>query len=1680
MRRIFVLVLSVLGTGLLCAPGPLAAGTTVTVSGKANVFAAGRSTAFDGVLPPAVRFPAGPGRLITFTSVTGTVIASATWTSVGPDGNPWPTDISSYGGIAGIRHPGKAMFLAGVFLTDSEPADPASQRLDFSSGDNFASLSPPVGQNFLVGDGLTGTGSGSRQQFHVPPTATRLFLGFAGGYNFSGSPGNYSDNGGALTAVVEVGGGTAGGNLLVNGSFEQPGSNNWSGLGRGSTYITGWVVTRDTVDYQSTVLPCSHEYFCLDLDGTPGFGAIAQTFATAPGASYTVAFDLGGNPDGPPTVKQLRVSAAGQQADFSFDTSGRSRSNMGWTTKTWSFTASSTQTTLEFASLDTTGGLTGPLLDNVRVTAGAPPVACTYTISPASAQAAAGGGTGSVAVTAASGCAWMAASSVAWVTITAGANGTGNGTVSYSVAANAGASSRTGTLTVAGQTFTVTQGGASANLLVNGGFEQPAAERLGLTRGSTYIPGWVVTRDTVDYQTSWFTCPEGRFCLDLDGNPGAGAIAQTFATAPGARYAVGFVWAGNMDCDPVVKRMRVSAAGQQSDFTFDTAGRGRSNMGWTTGAWAFTAAAATTTLEFQSLDPAAGMCGPLLDDVRVTASGGVPACSFSITPSSASMPASGGSSTVSVVAAAGCAWNAASNAAWIALSGAASGSGNGAVTYRVAENTATAARTGTLTIAGQTFTLTQGGAPAGPRPAIQAGGVVNTADLNADLAPGMPFAVLGTNLAARETQAAQTPLPTSIEGVSVEIVDGSRTVNAPLFAVSPGRIDAQMPVELTGRSIELRVRNSLGASDARAVALAPYAPRLITKTAGGKGEALAWHADRTPVTAEFPAQPGEVVTMYAVGLGAVSPPARSGWPGGDGGSGGPKNQVVEPVSVRVGGRAGVVRFAGLVPGEVGRYAIEFEAPLDAEPLTPAVVLEVAGVTSQASVILPYLGGLERVAAATVGRAGGTLAGGTTTLTVPAEAWSGDRELRLFTAPKSAAFHPDPASGVYALAGLPEAIPVSLTVSADLAGPTPPEGDVYLVLKEAGFDAGVVYVKATVEGNRATATLPPRKAAQYATQTSQPLYSRAAEEPLPEAPILNPIYLMFISGIESRDVYSVFRNALLPTVNFEVVYPKGFDTKSVDEVIEMVALRFKVLKDFGLMRSSFEPFMVWFGPIEGERKEEWGDVSKPAWTGEGTLRIDPNCAFPRGGRTPSKEELRAKVSHLLAHLGQDTFDLRSPAARAERPYPWLWMDEAVATWFETQEPDAPAYTPDRFPVQALDNHAFLIRQGLEFRATADNVPNVRAHGYGAYFFVRSLDYRSGMKGRWSELYQQRAEGYTSPLVALARLGLSIPQAWQDFCRSYFLSDIVETQGLYTKLLDLAFETTVEFRSAADRPQTFSFDIPDLSARLLSVRLEGTFSKTAKIRAQVLGGAELGISGYVVAADRSAQGGSPSVLPEVTYPAEELATGNLSLILMVINSRAVPPYASVTPATLKIWVDDGPDQLASLRQAHAVFTDLEGEYTGSGPAAGTATFGRVASDSDEWGTPVALTWEGERTAKATAALANRGFSIKATFSEDGRVMQRADVSWELRSGKVREQLQYTLLNLPFTGYTDYTGANAHRLYVFYAGGRDVAGQHYANFTYTYDYDGQRMATLTGIKLDSTRFSPRLNLGMRVKMR
>ena len=82
---------------------------------------------------------------------------------------------------------------------------------------------------------------------------------------------------------------------------------------------------------------------------------------------------------------------------------------------------------------------------------------CTYVISPMSSAVSSVGRTGAFNVFSEQRCAWMAVSSVSWITIPSGNMGIGNGTVNYVVAANTTGLSRKGRITVGGQVFSVKQ-----------------------------------------------------------------------------------------------------------------------------------------------------------------------------------------------------------------------------------------------------------------------------------------------------------------------------------------------------------------------------------------------------------------------------------------------------------------------------------------------------------------------------------------------------------------------------------------------------------------------------------------------------------------------------------------------------------------------------------------------------------------------------------------------------------------------------------------------------------------------------------------------------------------------------------------------------------------------------------------------------------------------------------------------------------------------------------------------------------------------------------------------------------------------------------------------------------------------------------------------------------------------
>ena len=156
-------------------------------------------------------------------------------------------------------------------------------------------------------------------------------------------------------------------NLIINGSFEEgpPTGDGFVMLDKGSTAIKGWTVTEGNLDYIDVAYwQAADGKRSLDMNGIMP-GGISQSFKTKKGQKYRLTFSMAGNPGGGPLEKKLQVSAAGKKMEFTFDSTGKTRPEMGWVAKTWDFTAVADETTLEFLSL--LEGDAGAALDNVVV-----------------------------------------------------------------------------------------------------------------------------------------------------------------------------------------------------------------------------------------------------------------------------------------------------------------------------------------------------------------------------------------------------------------------------------------------------------------------------------------------------------------------------------------------------------------------------------------------------------------------------------------------------------------------------------------------------------------------------------------------------------------------------------------------------------------------------------------------------------------------------------------------------------------------------------------------------------------------------------------------------------------------------------------------------------------------------------------------------------------------------------------------------------------------------------------------------------------------------------------------------------------------------------------------------------------------------------------------------------------
>ena len=233
--------------------------------------------------------------------------------------------------------------------------------------------------------------------------------------------------------------------------------------------------------------------------------------------------------------------------------------------------------------------------------------------------------------------------------------------------------------------------------------------------------------------------------------------------------------------------------------------------------------------------------------------------------------------------------------------------------------------------------------PAGKQPAVPKNGAVGGASFTI----GMPLAVgsistlFGQNLASQTATAASLPLPASLGGTSVTI----NGIAAPLFYVSPTQINFFVPYELAGQTTAtIAVSTSGGIVELSGVPIIAQAPGIFELDSAGDAAAL--HLNGTVVSSAAPASGGEVVELFATGLGPVSNVPADGTAPPPGTL---ANDQIAP-TVTIGGVNAQVSFAGLAPGFVGLYQINVTVP-SGLPAGPATVTISVGPLSGNSTVI---------------------------------------------------------------------------------------------------------------------------------------------------------------------------------------------------------------------------------------------------------------------------------------------------------------------------------------------------------------------------------------------------------------------------------------------------------------------------------------------------------------------------------------------------------------------------------------------------------------------------------------------------------------------------------------------------------------------------------------------------------
>jgi uncharacterized protein (TIGR03437 family) len=192
----------------------------------------------------------------------------------------------------------------------------------------------------------------------------------------------------------------------------------------------------------------------------------------------------------------------------------------------------------------------------------------------------------------------------------------------------------------------------------------------------------------------------------------------------------------------------------------------------------------------------------------------------------------------------------------------------------------------------------------------------------------MILSVFGSSLAGTTASASSVPLPFSMAGVAATV----NGVAAPLYFVSNGQLNIQIPYETPANGTVTLAINNNGSVASKTFSMSAAAPGIFADASGS-------------LVPSATAVRGQAISLYVTGYGSVSPAVSTGAAPASTAALSSLPRPVQNVGVTIGSAPATILFVGVPPGLVGVLQINCVVPSGAPFGSQTAVVNVGGVQS---------------------------------------------------------------------------------------------------------------------------------------------------------------------------------------------------------------------------------------------------------------------------------------------------------------------------------------------------------------------------------------------------------------------------------------------------------------------------------------------------------------------------------------------------------------------------------------------------------------------------------------------------------------------------------------------------------------------------------------------------------------